>query len=179
MDNKTVKNILILVIDSTGNEPEALRQTLEYLGYFVGIIYIGRPNNLISILKGNLPFDPDCIILSCHGGNGEIIMPVLSADVYEENEPIGNFTALCIDKYLKLKNKLILNLSCTTGEKALAKAFSKNNTYIAPEKYIEGNAALYFTISIFYEMAKGTAVDKAYKTAKSTDSETKLFKIFQ
>lgn len=174
-----MKSILILVIGSTGNEPEALRQSLEYFGYFVVIKYIGRPNDLISVMIGDFLFDPDCIILSCHGENGEIIMPVLGDDVYEADEPRGNFSASDIDKYLKLKNKLILNLGCTTGEKALAKAFSKKNTYIASDDYTEGNAALYFAISLFYELSKGTELDKSYKIAKATDSETKLFKIFQ
>lgn len=176
---KKIKNILILVIGSTGNEPEALRQSLEYFGYFVAIKYIGRPNDFISVLKGDLLFDPDCIILSCHGEDGEIIMPVLGDDVYEADEPKGNITASDIDKHLKLKDKLILNLGCTTGEKDLAKAFSKKNTYIASDDYTEGNAALYFAISLFYEMSKGIDLDKAYKTAKATDSETKFLKIFR
>ncbi|MBE6783975.1 MAG: delta-aminolevulinic acid dehydratase [Ruminococcaceae bacterium] len=179
MDNAKIKNILILVIGGTGNEPEALRQSLEYFGYFVAIKYIGRPNDLTSVLKGDLPFDADCIILSCHGEDGEIIMPVLGEEVYEPDEPKGNITASDIDKYLKLKDKLILNLGCTTGEKDLAKAFSKKNTYIASDDYIEGSAALYFAVSLFYEMSKGTDLDKAYKTSKETDSETKLFKIFR
>lgn len=174
-----MKSILILVIGNTGNEPEALRQSLEYFGFFVAIKYIGRPNDLISVMKGDFLFDPDCIILSCHGENGEIIMPVLGDDVYEADEPRGNFSASDIDKYLKLKNKLILNLGCTTGEKALAKAFSKKNTYIASDDYTEGNAALYFAISLFYELSNGTELDKSYKIAKATDSETKLFKIFK
>jgi len=160
MDNTKVKNILILVIGSTGNEPEALRQSLEYFGYFVAVKYIGRPNDLISVLKGDLTFDADCIILSCHGENGEIIMPTLGDDVYETDEPRGNISASDTDKYLNLKNKLILNLGCTTGEKALAKAFSKQNTYIASDDYTEGNAALYFAISLFYEISKGTELDK-------------------
>lgn len=179
MEKKKIKNILILVIGCTGNEPEALRQSLEYFGYFVAIKYIGRPNDLISVLNGEMIFDPDCIILSCHGEDGEIIMPVLGDDLYEADEPRGNFSASDIDKYLELKNKLILNLGCTTGEKALAKAFSKQNTYIASDDYTEGNATLYFAISLFYEMSKGTELDKSYKTAKATDGETKLFHIFR
>lgn len=179
MDNAKIKNILILVIGGTGNEPEALRQSLEYFGYFVAIKYIGRPNDLISVLSGEMIFDPDCIILSCHGEDGEIIMPVLGEAVYEPDEPKGNITASDIDKYLKVKDKLILNLGCTTGEKALAKAFSKKNTYIASADYTEGNAALYFAVSLFYEISKGTELNKAYKTSKETDGETKLFQIFR
>ncbi len=175
-----MKNILIVVIGATGNEPEALRQSLEYFGYFVAIKYIGRPNDFLSILNGELPFEPDCIIISCHGENGAIIMPVLGDDIYQPNEPRGNISATDIDKHLKLQGKLILNLGCTTGEKALAKAFSKQNTYIAPTDYIEGNSALYFAISLFYEISKDvTQLKKSYKKVKSTDKETELFEIFQ
>lgn len=174
-----MKNILILVIGSTGNEPEALRQSLEYFGYFVATKYIGRANDLIAVLNGDLPVNADCIIFSCHGENGEIVMPVLGDDVYATGEPWGNISASDINKYIKLRDKLILNLGCTTGKKELAKAFSIENTYIASDDYTEGNSALYFAISFFYELSKGTDLDNAYTTAKSIDSETELFKIFR
>lgn len=175
-----MKNVLIVVIGSTGNESEALRQSLEYFGYFVAVKYIGRPNDFISVLNGDLSFDPECIIISCHGENGEIIMPVLGDDIYEPDEPKNNMASSDIDKYLKLQGKLILNLGCTTGEKALAKVFSKQNTYIAPDDYIEASSSLYFAISLFYEMSKdGARLFNAYKTAKSNDKETKMFQIFQ
>ena len=82
-------------------------------------------------------------------------------------------------KYLKLQGKLILNMGCTTGEAAIAKAFSKQNTYIAPNDYVEGTAALYFAISLFYELSKeGTRTEDAFKIAKATDRETELFQVF-
>ena len=174
-----MKNILILVIGGTGNEPEALRQALEYFGFFVAVKYIGRPKDFMAVLGGETVFDPDCIILSCHGEDGEIIMPVLGEAVYEADEPRGNMTASDIDKYLNLRGKLILNLGCTTGEKAMATAFAKQNTYIASNDYTEGNAALYFAVTLFYELSKdGVTVAEAFKKAKSTDSETQLFQIY-
>ena len=175
-----MKNVLIVVIGNTGSEAGALRQSLEAFGYFVGIKYIGRPNDFVSVLKGELIFEPDCIILSCHGEEGEILMPVLGESVYESDEPRGNISASDIDKYLKLQEKLILNLGCTTGEEAIAKAFSKQNTYIAPNDYVEGSAALYFAISLFYELSKvGARLEEAFKIAKATDRETELFQVFQ
>lgn len=174
-----MKNILILVIGGTGNEPEALRQALEYFGFFVAVKYIGRPKDFMAVLGGETVFDPDCIILSCHGEDGEIIMPVLGEAVYEADEPRGNVTASDIDKYLNLQGKLILNLGCTTGEKAMATAFAKQNTYVASNDYTEGNAALYFAVTLFYELSKdGVSVAEAFKKAKSTDSETQLFQIY-
>lgn len=175
-----MKNVLIVVIGNTGSEAEAVRQSLESFGYFVAVKYIGRPNDFVSVLNGDLIFEPDAIILSCHGEEGEILMPLLGENVYEPNEPRGNMSASDIDKYLKLQDKLILNLGCTTGETAIAKAFSKQNTYIAPDDYIEGNAALYFAISLFYELSKeGARLEEAFKVAKANESETELFQIFQ
>lgn len=175
-----MKNVLIVVIGNTGSEAEALRQSLEAFGYFVGIKYIGRPNDFVSVLKGELVFEPDSIILSCHGDDGEILMPLLGENVYEPNEPRGNMSGTDIERCLMLQGKLILNLGCTTGEAAMAKAFSKQNTYVAPDDYIEGNAALYFAISLFYEMSKDDAQpEKAFKVAKAKDRETELFQIFQ
>lgn len=174
-----MKTILIVVIGNTGSEAEALRQSLEAFGYFVAVKYIGRPNDFVSVLKGELIFEPDSIILSCHGEDGEILMPLLGEGVYEPDEPRGNMSASDLDKYLKLQGKLILNLGCTTGETVIAKAFSKQNTYIAPNDYVEGSAALYFAISLFYEMSKeGMQLEEAFKVAKGNDSETELFRLF-
>lgn len=174
-----MKNILIVVIGSVGNEPEALRQSLEYFGFFVAVKYVGRPNDLIAVLQGEFVLDPDCIILSCHGEDGAIIMPELGADVYDEREPRGNMTAADIEKHLQLHGKLILNLGCTTGATALATVFSKQNTYIASADYTEGNAALYFAISLFYELSKdGVSIEDAYEKAMGTDNETQYFKMF-
>ena len=175
-----MKNILIVVIGNTGNEPEALRQSLESFGYFVAVKYVGRPGDFISILSGDLQFEPDCIILSCHGEDGKIVMPLLADEIYEQNEPRENLSALDVAKHIKLHAKIILNLGCTTGFKDLATAFSKENIYIAPVDYVEGNAALYFAISLFYELSKdGTQLQDAYSMAKAHDKETELFQIFR
>jgi len=55
--------------------------------------FIGRPNDFIDVLKNNnLCFNFDCVVLSCHGDNGKIKMPVLGDSIYESNEPRGDFT---------------------------------------------------------------------------------------
>lgn len=174
-----IKNILIVAFGDTGNEPEAIRQVLEGFNYFVTVKYIGRPNDFIDVLNNKLPFCFDCMILSCHGENGNIIMPVLSNDIYEKGEPKSNFSHEEINCYNHLHEKLIVNLGCTTGYNEMAIAFSKtNNTYIAPHDYIEGNSALFFVIKFFYEMTQNKkSVYDAYISSKETDKETKLFNL--
>lgn len=171
-----MKNVLIAVIGNTGNEPEAARQALEVFGYTVLTKYIGRPNDLVDVLAGHLPLDPDFIILSCHGEDGEIIMPELDGSVYAKNEPRGNFSAAHVRDHLSLSGKVILNLGCTTGRGALADALSAANIYIAPTDYVDGRSALFFAIRLFYEIAKNDrCVHEAYGIARATDTETGLF----
>lgn len=172
-----MKNVLIVNFGNTGNEPEALRQILESFDYCVFMKHIGRPNDFIDVLKGRFPIDPDCIILSCHGKNGNISMPVLADEVYEKKEPRGDFSCKEINKYNTLHGKLIISLGCATGEGETAAAFSKNgNTYIAPGGYIDGKSALFFTVRFFYEISRNKkSIDDAYISASETDSETELF----
>ena len=175
-----MQTILIINLEGTGNEAEALRQTLEHMHFFVGMKNIGRPKDLMEVFAGEIPFDPDCIIISCHGDQGKIIMPVLGESVYYKNEPRGDFSSEEITQFLNISGKVIINLGCTTGRNDIAAVFSANNTYIAPRDYIAGNAALFFTIKLFYELAsKQCAVEAAYLSARETDDETRLFCLYQ
>lgn len=155
-----MKTVLIVNLNDTGNEVEALRQVLERFDYFVCVKNIGRPNDFIEVLQNH--------------------MPVLADFVYSDNEPRDDFSSTEIERYLKLSGKTVISLGCTTGCEKLAKAFSKNNVYIAPNGYIEGNAALFFILRLFYEMASNdTDIKSSYITARETDSETRQFCMFE
>ncbi len=173
-----MKNVLIVHLGDVGNEGEALRQVLERMNYFVFMKNIGRPNDFIDILEGNF-FNFDFLILSCHGINGEILMPVLGESAYMENEPRGNFSADDISHYFKIDDKVIVSLGCTTGQEDMAKAFSEKNTFIAPDDYVRGDSALFFAIRLFYELNKGRNINTAFKIAKQSDEETSLFKLYK
>ena len=82
--------------------------------------------------------------------------------------------------YRRISGKTIVNLGCTTGSNDIAVAFSATNTYIAPCDYIDGNAVLFFTIKLFYELtSKQCAIKTAYLSARETDDETQLFCLYQ
>lgn len=175
-----MKNILIINLSDTGKEAEALRQVLENMQYFVGMKNIGRPGHFAEVLGGKVPFDPDFIIISCHGENGKITMPVLSEEVYLKDELRNDFSYEEITRHLKFTGKIIINLGCTTGVRDMAAAFSQNNIYIAPWDCVEGKAAVFFTIKLFYELSsKGQDINAAYMSAKNTDEETELFCMYQ
>lgn len=175
-----MKSVLIIDFCDTGNEAQALRGVLESFGVFVGVKYIGRPNDLADILSGELPMDADTLIFSCHGDEGAFVMPVLGESVYLDGEVRTNFSSREIKEYLKLQNKLILSLGCTTGCKDMRDVFAENNTYIAPCDYVEGRSALFFAVRFFYELLQNShSVREAFEIAKHTDTETDLFEFYE
>lgn len=68
-------------------ESFALRSALEYYGAKVHMHWVGRPNDLVSVLSGENRGETDYMILSFHGEDGKFILPELGQDVYEKNEP--------------------------------------------------------------------------------------------
>lgn len=172
--------VLIAVLPNAGSEPEALRQVLESFDCLVLTKYIGRPNDFISVLGGIEHFDPDVVILSGHGEAGEFIMPVLGASVYTDEEPRCNFSSAEINQYLKLTGKTIISTCCTTGSSDLAAVFSRENDYVAPADYVEGNAALLFLVDFFYQIIqRKTSVEDAWSHAHSLDEETAQFAFYK
>jgi len=174
-----MKTVLIAAFDGTGNEAEALRQSLEVFGWFVAVRYVARPRDLIEILSGQTAFSPEHIILSCHGEPGRILMPPLGESVYGSEEPRGDFQAKTVSDYLTLSQKTILNLGCCSGQEAMAKVFSEKNTYIAPVDYVSGSAALCFAVRFYYELTQnGRTAEQACALAASVDPDTALFRFF-
>lgn len=171
-----MKKVLIAAFNNTGNETESIRQVLESFGFSVFVKYIGRPNHFIEVLEGKIAFNPNFIILSCHGEEGRIIMPVLADSVYLMDEPKLNFSEKEIIKYLKISEKIIISTGCFTGTNEMISAFSNNqNTYIAPKDYIEGSSALFFVINFFYKLLQDESIKGAFEASQQFDKETFLF----
>lgn len=168
--------ILIIALDGGDTEVVALRSVLEYFGAFVTVKWIGRPRELMDVFNGKLPLVPDYVIISGHGDEGGFIMNKLGENVYEPDEPRGNFTPKEVEKFLRIKS-IVLSTCCTTGGATMSDIFRKGGcTYIAPADYVEGNSALMFAIRFFYEVLQNKAsVELAFESARETDDETKLF----
>ena len=177
-----MKNIALVNMADTGSASYSTRIALEYFGYFVGWHGIGRPRHLMDILSGKTPCSYDCVLLSCHGDDdGKILMPFMHEELYEPDEPRGNFGFNEVSQCIKLKNTLIINDGCSTGNEALVKAFARNgNTYIAPTDDPEGNSALIFVQLFFYYLCYNDFnIDEAHKKASGLDEETAMFKLFR
>ncbi|WP_417900207.1 delta-aminolevulinic acid dehydratase [Bacillus haimaensis] len=176
---KTNKHVALIVGPNSEMEAQAIRSALEYFQIRVTTYWIGRPRDLIEVLTGEgLMSETDCLILSFHGEEGELLMPVLEESVYELDEPRGNFGSEEIKVFGNLADRLVIGNGCTLGRPDLAKAFLAQGcrAYIGPGDYIDGNAALYFIIRFFYELiSNGKSEKEAYDLAKSTDNETWLY----
>ncbi|MBY0597175.1 hypothetical protein [Bacillus bingmayongensis] len=176
-------NIALVVGDNSDLEAQSLRATLEYFGARVITYWIGRPRDLMDVLSGEILYkDIEYIIFCFHGDEDEFVMGELGKDVYEEDEPRGNFGVTEISQYARLHNKYIINSGCTLGDPKLAKAFldSGAKTYIGSTDYVDGNAALMFTIRLFYGIINlQKTIDDAFQDAKLLDDETRTFQLYK
>lgn len=172
--------MLLVNLNDTGSEVEAIRQTLECFGYKVLNYQISRPNDFINILNNYNDYNYKYSIISCHGASGadegKILMPILNDRLYEVNEPKQNFGYKEIEKYNKLNNKVIINTGCSTGKSQdLIKAFTKNNNiYIAPNGDPEGDSSLFFIQNLFYNL-KRYDLFESFEKANNYDNETKIY----
>lgn len=165
-------------------ESYAIRSALEYFGVRVNIHWIGRPNDLIDVLSGKeLDNKVDYLILNFHGDEGRLCMPELGEDVYEGNEPRGEFFGYQeIKQYTNIKDVNVIGSGCTLGMVQLANAFLACgcHSYIGPDDYIDGNANLMFVITYMYEIINNhKSQEEAFEIAKSIDNETAMYKLYK
>lgn len=177
--SSSLPTIGLIAGPDTGNEYEAIRQSLEYFGFSLLLKLIGRPNDFVKLLQGNDPVwnALPWWIYSVHGEEGRFIMPTLADDVYTPNEPCSGIGASDILAIGPTPNISILNTGCTLGHPQLVQAFLQKGvqTYIGTPAYVEGNAALLFVTRFFYELTKEQVPYTAFEKAQRQDEETGLF----
>ncbi len=173
--------LALAAVGNIGDEAQAIRSTLEYFGFRVIFIPIGRPNDFIAVLnKSWLYPDVQYILICAHGDDGAIIMPELAEDVYEPNEPHGPFFPALIKEYGNLRDINVVCSACTLGQDHVARAFLSVacESYIAPIEHVDGNATLLFIQNLFYHLAKGLTMPAAFQLAQKIDEETKQFRYY-
>ena len=170
--------ILIVSFDCDA-EAAALRASLEWYHADVMIRYIGRPNDFIDVLAGNVLFVPDVLILCGHGEDGVFLMPELGEDVYLDGEP-RNISPDDVRAHLRLRPQLCISTACTTGIAAMGTAFADGGVpYLAPDDYIEGTTPLFFILHMFYlRLTCGKTFAEAVGIAKATDGETAMYTLY-
>ncbi|PGK36456.1 delta-aminolevulinic acid dehydratase [Bacillus anthracis] len=176
-------NVVLIVGFNSDLEAQSIRASLEYFGARVVTYWIGRPKDFVEVLSGkNLYNDIHYIIFCFHGEEGKFVMEELGEDIYEQDEPRGYFGAAEINKYAKLHNTHIVNSGCTLGERKLAESFLRSGakSYIGSINYVDGNAALMFTIRLFYGLINHEkTLECAFQEAKLIDEETHTFQFYK
>lgn len=176
-------NVALVVGFNSDLEAQSIRASLEYFGAKVITYWIGRPKEFIDILSGKgLYNDINYVVFCFHGEEGKFVMEELGEDIYEQDEPRGYFGAAEIYKYAKLHNTHIVNSGCTLGDQNLAKSFlhSGAKTYIGSIDYVDGNAALMFTIRLFYGLINHEkTLGEAFEEARLIDKETRTFRLYK
>ena len=167
-------NIALVVGFNSDLEAQSIRASLEYFGAKVITYWIGRPKEFIDILSGKgLYNDINYVVFCFHGEEGKFVMEELGEEVYEQDEPRGYFGTEEIYEYAKLHNTHIVNSGCALGEKNLAKS------YIGSIDYVDGNAAIMFTIRLFYGVINhGKTLEEAFQEASLIDGETHTFRFY-
>ncbi len=174
-----MKKVLILDDGSVGVESYAIRNVLENFGFLVTMYPIGRPQHYFDIFSEKEKLDYDYLIIGCHGDDGKIIVPILGDEVYYPDECRENLDFEKLQDKVTICDKTIICTGCTTGSGTLYKAFTAhNNTFIAPDDYIEGKSDLLFVIHLFYHLSNDMSLKNSYALASKIDSETKLYKIY-
>ena len=173
----------IATTHDSGNEPEAIRQMVEYFGYTTWLFSIGRPRHFIELLSGAARPKPiDFLVLSVHGVDGAFVLPELHESVYEPTEPRSAFGADLVRAHAVFTPQtVVINTGCGLGHADLGHAFMDAGAkcYIAASEDIEGNAVLPFIVRFFYEIRQHQrTVRQAYDLARSIDRETELFTWF-
>uniref|UniRef100_UPI00402ACA6C delta-aminolevulinic acid dehydratase n=1 Tax=Bacillus sp. DX2.2 TaxID=3073452 RepID=UPI00402ACA6C len=179
--SKPEQYVSLVVGPNCESESFAIRSTLEHFGARVTLHLIGRPNDLVDVLSSeDLNEKTDYLILNFHGDEGRFCIPELGEDVYEEDEPRGEFfTIEDVKRCAKLQDTHIIASGCTLGIEELANVFLACGcqSYIAPDDYIDGNANLMFVIRFMYEIIQNKrSQQEAFTIAKSIDEETSMYK---
>ncbi|WP_166703032.1 delta-aminolevulinic acid dehydratase [Bacillus albus] len=176
-------NVALVVGFNSDLEAQSIRASLEYFGARVITYWIGRPKDFIEVISSkNLFNDINYIIFCFHGEEGKFVMEELGEDIYEQDEPRGYFGAEEIYKYAKLHNTHIVNSGCTLGEQKLAESFLRSGakSYIGSIDYVDGNAALMFTIRLFYGLISyEKTLEDAFQEAKLINEETHTFQFYK
>lgn len=181
--SKPVMQVALVCGPDSDMETQAVRSALELFGIRVFTYWIGRPSDLMAVLSGEDLYEgTDTILLSFHGDDGRLIMPELGEDVYESDEPRGDFGPDEIRRFAQLSGKTVIANGCTLGDPALAEAFLARgcSIYIGPDDYPDGNDALMFVLRLFYEIVQqGREIKEAFAQAITMSDELSMYRLYE
>ncbi len=157
-----------------------LRAAAEMLFLNVEWIGIGEAKDVTDLLNARL--ETDLVVLSCHGDDGDVIMPELHDDLKARQPFAGNMKPEHVRQFLKLDGLKVLNTGCSTGNSEMASAFLDAGCqwYIGPVDDPDGAAGFVFVVNFLYHhLRRNLGVEKALLVARREDDESRFYKLYR
>ena len=157
-----------------------IRSALEYSGIRVNFYPIATSSQLIDALNGGAG-ENGYILLNCHGVEGGLHLPELGAEVAKQQPFNKAVSASDFRSFLQLPPCTVVNTGCVLGTPDYAGAFLEGGctSYIGATDYPDGNAALMYTIHLFYWLQRHQySLEHAHQTAASIDEDTGMYTLY-
>lgn len=165
-----------------------LRSSLESFGIKVNIFGAAQGRHVVKVLGGNDYAKAPYLLICAHGGDedGYIHMGSELAGELADAQPFNeNMTPKDLEKFVNVKDKVIINVACVGGEKKLAEVFTKKGgatTYIADTSSPFGYSSALFPTLLFYFLTNYSSMTlhEAFERAKNADkNEFKSWTLFE
>lgn len=156
-----------------------LRTSLESFGIKVNIFGAAQGRHVVKVLGGNEYAKAPYLLICAHGGeeDGYIHMGSELVGELAEAQPFNkNMTPDDLEKFVNVKDKVVINVACVGGEKKLADVFINKGgatAYIADTSSPFGYSSALFPTLLFYFMTNYTELTllQAFERAKSADTD--------
>ncbi len=164
------------LLDIGDSSASPLRNALEEFGIQVNLRPIGQSRHVLAALGGAFPIAP-FVIVSCHGEDGQILLPELGGSIAEAQPFHGSMGPAQIRDHLRIPGSTVISTGCETGRAALAAAFldAGANGYFAPADAPEGHSAFFAVLTLFYELTAGRELRDAVNRVKGYDDELSMW----
>jgi hypothetical protein len=166
--------VLLIELDNQG---PTLRSALEQYGLRVNLVRIGQARHLVAALAdiGAAEY----VLLSCHGHDGDILIPELSAELEAQQPFQRRLTPHLVSRYARLHNALVICTGCGTATDAMAQAMLTSGAtgYLAPTGQPYGHAAFFAVTYLFYELTQGRDIHQALARLNQHDAELAMWRL--
>lgn len=171
--------IHIIAIE-TGHEAYVLRLAAEAWGAAVTVTWVGNSQQVVDYFAHSPPHD--LIIISGHGDERGLLLPVLAVEIQHRYPYNDVITAADFGTFLRLDQSIVVSLACLGGTAACAAIFLAGgaSAYIGPIGYPDGNATLMYALTLIYTyLQNGGDIAAAHQQAVQGNDDRQQFRLYR
>ena len=168
-----------IIAIETGNEPHAIRSAAEWWGADVTVTWVGNSGQVVDFFSGEPRHE--LIVFSAHGDESGLLLPELAPEIVRRYPYDKVIRPEDFRQFLRLKDNVVVNLSCWGGKAELAEAFLNGGArhYAGPVDAPNGSAALMYALDFAYQMTVHSAeAEQAHLIASTHDDDRRLFRLY-